>query len=148
LSDQAKLSDLLLGACNAFGAASACEDALETTSYAALGMRVRAIADELHRAGLRPEEPVLVRVSNQASDIATFTAIWRAGGVAVPVHRSTPAAALELTRVRTKARLLADASAELPVRQIAEAVPPTRARFSPVQLLSYSPRDRQGSPRE
>jgi long-chain acyl-CoA synthetase len=126
LSDQAKLSDLLLAACSAFGVANACEDAHEITSYAALSMRARAIADELHRAEIRLEEPVLVPVSNQASDIATFTGIWQAGGVAVPVHRSTPTAALELTRVRTKARLLADASADLPVRQIGEAVPPER----------------------
>jgi len=126
LSDQAKLSDLLLAACSAFGVANACEDAHEITSYAALSMRARAIADELHRAEIRPEEPVLVPVSNQASDIATLSGIWQAGGVAVPVHRSTPTAALELTRVRTKARLLADASAELPVRQIGESVPPER----------------------
>lgn len=138
MSDQAKLSDLLLTACSAFGAASACEDAHERTSYVALGMRARAIADELHRADLRPEEPVLVPVSNQTSDIATFTGIWRAGGVAVPVHRSTPTAALELTRVRTKARLLADASAELPVRQIAEAVPPTRAILAGAALVIFT----------
>jgi len=138
LSDQAKLSDLLLGACETFGAATACEAALETTSYAALSMQARAIADELHRADLRPEEPVLVPVSNQASDIAAFIATWLAGGVAVPVHRSTPAAAMELTRVRTKARLLADASAELPVRQIAETVPPARAILAGAALVIFT----------
>lgn len=138
MSDEPKLSDLLLDACSAFGAANACEDAYETTSYAALGMRARDIADELHRADLRPEEPVLVPVSNQASDIATFAAVWRAGGVVVPVHRSTPAAALELTRVRTKARLLADASTKAPVRRIAEAVPPTREILSGAALVIFT----------
>jgi long-chain acyl-CoA synthetase len=138
LSDGTKLSDLLLDACKELGGANACEDAHETTSYAALGMRARVTAEELHRAALRPDEPVLVPVSNQASDIATFTAIWQAGGVAVPVHRSTPAAALELTRARTKARLLADASAQPPVRQIAEAVPPTRPILAGAALVIFT----------
>ena len=138
MSDQARLSDLLLTACSAFGVANACEDAHETTSYAALSMRARAIADELHRAEIRPEEPVLVPVSNQASDIATLSGIWQAGGVAVPVHRSTPTAALELTRVRTKARLLADASGELPVRQIGEAVPPAREILAGAALVIFT----------
>jgi acyl-CoA synthetase (AMP-forming)/AMP-acid ligase II len=101
-------------------------------------MRAKAIADELHRAGLRSEEPVLVSVSNRASDIAAFTAIWRAGGVVVPVHRSTPAAALELTRARTNARLLADASAQVPVRQIAEAIPPTRAILAGAAFVIFT----------
>jgi long-chain acyl-CoA synthetase len=79
-----------------------------------------------------------VSVSNQASDIAAFTAIWRAGGVAVPVHRSTPAAALELTRARTNARLLADASAQVPVRQIAEAIPPTRAILAGAAFVIFT----------
>ncbi len=108
------------------------------TSYAALGMRVRDIADALHRADLRPDEPVLVPVSNQASDIVTFTAVWRAGGVVVPVHRSAPATAVELTRARTKARLLADASTEVPVRRIAEAVPPTRAILYGAALVIFT----------
>lgn len=138
MSNQAKLSDLLLTACSAFGVANACEDAHETTSYAALSIRARAIADDLHRAGMRAGEPILVPVSNQGSDIATFTGIWHAGGVAVPVHRSTPAAALELTRVRTKARLLADASVELPVRQIAEAVPPAREILAGAALVIFT----------
>ena len=74
MSDQAKLSDLLLDACSTFGGASACEDAHAMSSYAALGMRARAIADALHRLDLKPDEPVLVPVSNQASDIEAFPA--------------------------------------------------------------------------
>jgi len=138
LSDQARLSDLSLDACSTFGAAIACEDPHGTTSYVALGMRARAIFDALHRAGLEPDEPVLVLVSNQASDIAAFTAVWQAGGVLVPVHRSAPAAAFELTRARTKARLLADASAEAPVRQIADAPPPAREILRGAALVIFT----------
>jgi long-chain acyl-CoA synthetase len=138
LSEQARLSDLLLDACHAFGGAIACEDARDTISYTALGVRAAAIVDALRRAGLDHEEPVLVLVSNQASDIAEFTAVWRAGGVVVPVHRSTPTAAFELTRIRTKARLLVDASAEVPVRQIADARPPARELLRGAALVIFT----------
>jgi long-chain acyl-CoA synthetase len=138
LPDQPRLSDLLLDACRAFGTASACEDAHDTTSYTAIGARIEAVADALRRDELTPDEPVLVPVSNQTSDIVTFAAVWRAGGVVVPVHRSTPAAVLELTRVRTKARLVVDASLEPPIHRMAEAVPPTRAILSDAALVIFT----------
>jgi long-chain acyl-CoA synthetase len=138
LSEQIRLSDPLLNASQAFGGAIACEDAHGTTSYAALSMRAAAIVDALHRMGLEHHEPVLVLVSNQASDIAEFAAVWRAGGVAVPVHRSTPAAAFELTRIRTKARLVVDASNEVPVRQIADARPPAREILQGAALVIFT----------
>jgi long-chain acyl-CoA synthetase len=138
LSDRAKLSDLLLDACSTFGPATACEDAHGTISYAALGMRAKAIADELDRVDIKRDEPILVPVSNQASDIETFIAVWRAGGVVVPVHRSTPPAALELTRARTKARLLADGSAQTPIRQIGESIPPPRETLSGGALVIFT----------
>jgi long-chain acyl-CoA synthetase len=138
LSHESKLSDLLLDACSRFGAAKACEDFHQTISYAALGTDAEAVADELRHADLRPGEPVLVPVSNRASDVTTFAAVWLAGGVVVPVHRSTPAAAFELTRARTKARLVAEASAEVPVRRIAEAVPPARALLCDAALVIFT----------
>jgi long-chain acyl-CoA synthetase len=138
LSEQIRLSDPLLNASQAFGGAIACEDAHGTTSYAALSMRAAAIVDALHRMGLEHHEPVLVLVSNQASDIAEFAAVWRAGGVAVPVHRSTPAAAFELTRIRTKARLVVDASNEVQVRQIADARPPAREILQGAALVIFT----------
>ena len=47
-------------------------------------------ACELLQAKLKVSEPVVVPVSNLASDIAAFLAVWRAGGVVVPVHRGLP----------------------------------------------------------
>jgi long-chain acyl-CoA synthetase len=138
LSHESNLSDLLLDACSAFGAAKACEDFRQTISYAALRADAEAVADELRRADLRPGEPVLVPVSNRASDVTTFTAVWRAGGVVVPVHRSTPAAAFELTRARTMARLVAEASAEVPVRRIADTVPPVRPLLCGAALVIFT----------
>jgi long-chain acyl-CoA synthetase len=52
--------------------------------------------------------------------------------------RSTPAAAFELTRARTMARLVAEASAEVPVRRIADTVPPARPLLCGAALVIFT----------
>ena len=49
-----------------------------------------AVHDALAQAGLAANEPVHVRVSNRRSDLAAYLGVWLAGGVVVPVHRSSP----------------------------------------------------------
>src|SRR4051812_16510601 len=46
------------------------------------------IVEGLLREGVRPHEPVHVAIDNRALDLGTQLGIWRAGAVAVPVHRS------------------------------------------------------------
>jgi long-chain acyl-CoA synthetase len=77
-------------------------------TYAALDRAAAGIARALAVRGIGADEPVAVRVGNRALDLAGFLGIWRAGGVAVPVHRTTPErVTAELLR-RSGARFLVE----------------------------------------
>lgn len=54
--------------------------------------RAEALSRALRAAGIEPDEPVLVPVSNLPGDLVAFLGAWRAGGVVVPVHRASPSA--------------------------------------------------------
>src|SRR4051812_25494486 len=62
------------------------------------------VRSTLVKAGLAPNEPVHVRVSNQPLDLVAYLGIWLAGGVVVPVHRSSPEAAVAQIAGKTRAR--------------------------------------------
>jgi long-chain acyl-CoA synthetase len=49
-----------------------------------------------------------VRVSNQSADFAAFFAVWLAGGVVVPVHRSSPPGAVAQVQTKARARFEVD----------------------------------------
>ncbi|WP_372395567.1 long-chain fatty acid--CoA ligase [Azospirillum sp. HJ39] len=87
------------------------EDANRRLRAADLSTHAAALADRLRAAGIRPDEPVLVRVDGAAADFASFLGVWLAGGVAVPIH----ARALDATRrdiqERTGVRLTVDGAA-------------------------------------
>lgn len=76
--------------------------------YAELFDRAHALASALRAQALTADEPVHVRVSNDPLDLAAILGVWIAGGVAVPIHRTTPSAVNEALRVRTAARLAVD----------------------------------------
>ncbi len=80
--------------------------------YRGLGKLARACAARLSAAGLSPDEPVLVRVSNRAEDFAAFLGVWMAGGVVVPVHRSMPGPVLGLMQAKARARFELDPDPE------------------------------------
>jgi acyl-CoA synthetase (AMP-forming)/AMP-acid ligase II len=63
-----------------------------------------SVRDALSRAGLAANEPVHVRISNQPLDLAAYAGVWLAGGVVVPVHRSSPAGAVAHVTSKTRAR--------------------------------------------
>jgi long-chain acyl-CoA synthetase len=86
------LSAALEQACRRFGPAVAVLGGPIRLAYAELDERARAVASMLQDAGLDANEPVHVHVSNQPHDIVALFGVWLAGGVAVPVHRTTPAA--------------------------------------------------------
>jgi long-chain acyl-CoA synthetase len=98
------LGRLLLAAMRRHGAAPALQGDCASLSHAALADATEAVAAQLRVAGLQPDEPVHVQVSNQPADIAALVGTWLAGGVVVAVHRSTPAALAEGLRQRTGAR--------------------------------------------
>ena len=76
----------------------------------------RALAD----AGLAPNEPVHVRVSNQPPDLAAYLGVWLAGGVVVPVHRGSPEASIAHMAAKTRARFEWDGT----LRHKGDAPPP------------------------
>ena len=67
--------------------------------------QAHAVRAALVQAGCAAHEPVHVRVSNQPQDLAAYLGVWLAGGVVVPVHRSSPQGAVSHMLSRTRARL-------------------------------------------
>ena len=138
----AALTEALSTACRQFQAASAVLADGATLRYADLAEHAGAVAVQLHRAGLRPHEPVHVQVSNQAPDIAALLGIWQAGGVAVPVHRSTPDAVRQGFQQRTRARWQVDLRADAPADQALSALaadpPPARPLLQGAALIVFT----------
>lgn len=75
-------------------------------SYETLDNESRSLASELVRAGVREHEPVIVFVSNLSGDLVSLLGVWRAGAVAVPVHRESVPDTLRVILQRTRARVL------------------------------------------
>ena len=66
------------------------------------------VAQTLRDAGVHPDEPVVVLVSNRVRDLAVFLGVWRAGAVVAPVHRTTPGLAFQGLLRRMGARFVLD----------------------------------------
>jgi long-chain acyl-CoA synthetase len=94
-------------------AAGSCgvESAGEVLDAPDLDATSATVAKELRKRGVEPSAPVVVLMENRAADIAALFGIWLAGLVAVPVHASTPPAALDEVQSRVGARLIVDRSA-------------------------------------
>jgi long-chain acyl-CoA synthetase len=115
----------------------------ERLTYAQLGERIDALAASLAAAGVGPDEPVLVRVSNHPTDFAAFGAVWAAGAVAVPVHRGAVDASVEAMQHKARARLALDAIAQPPVATApfappAGAVPAARHALRDAALVIFT----------
>jgi long-chain acyl-CoA synthetase len=107
------LGAALLQACSRWADAPALQAPGGVVSYRRLAEGAGTLAAQLRAAGLQPDEPVLVMVSNQPGDVVALLAVWLAGGVVVAVHRSTPPALLASLQQRTGARLGLDLPAVL-----------------------------------
>ena len=62
-------------------------------------------------------------VSNQMMDVAAILSVWLAGGVIIPVHRSSPDEVLKKLQIKTKARFQINKS----ILILAKETPPERA---------------------
>ncbi len=102
------LGKSLQAACQTYGDKLALSSAQGSYSYATLLQNAQTIADQLKDAGMEQDEPVLILVSNQPADLAGILGIWLAGGVIVPVHRTSPEGAQWKIIQKTRARLLLD----------------------------------------
>ena len=88
----ARLDERIDEACQRFAPAPAVTDENETLSFRALAEKTAQFAALLSSAGLQRDEPVLVAMSNHATDFAALFATWKSGGVAVPLHRRSASA--------------------------------------------------------
>jgi long-chain acyl-CoA synthetase len=79
--------------------------ALAPSQFAETGARV---AQGLRERGIRPAEPVIVRIGNRPSDLGSLLGIWQAGGVAVPLHVNAASATADALLKATGARFLID----------------------------------------
>ncbi|HUK10576.1 MAG TPA: class I adenylate-forming enzyme family protein [Stellaceae bacterium] len=94
-------------------------------TYAALDRAAEIVARGLAARDVRPNEPVVVRIGNRALDLAGFIGVWRAGGVAVPIHRTTPERVARALIERCGARFVVEAG-EVLVPDTDRPVPPER----------------------
>lgn len=115
-------------ACHAFPMRTALTGGARGLTFAELGDAAGQVESALHSAKIQPDEPVHVRVANRPLDIAALLGVWRAGAVAVPVHRSMPPAVAQQLFERTGSRLCLDAGDgdQVPPGSLAvtSAVPP------------------------
>src|SRR5438132_1220345 len=93
-----------------------------------------AVRDALSRAGLAGNEPVHVRISNQPLDLAAYAGVWLAGGVVVPVHRSSPPGAVTHVAAKTRARFEWDRFLNV----ISNAPPPPRPILDDAALIVFT----------
>ena len=116
------LGNVLSAACLQYGARIALSSDQETLSYSKLNDTAKEYAGQLIELGVRPNEPVLVIVSNQMMDMAAILGVWLAGGVIIPVHRSSPDEVLKKLQIKTKARFEINKS----ILVLAKEIPPER----------------------
>ena len=109
------LGATLLGSCRERGDARAIESPLLSLSYREFGDRAEELAEKLAVRGTGANEPVPVLVSNHPLDLVAFAAVWLAGGVVVPVHRTNPPAAVAGLLDATGARLALDLAGDGPL---------------------------------
>lgn len=103
-----KLGSALSAACKAFSATVAASSGKTAYRYADLATHAHSVMTELRAAGNHADEPVHISVSNHPLDLAALLGVWQAGAVAVPVHRTTPAAAVASVQAKSGARFLVD----------------------------------------
>ena len=108
------LGDLVSEACARYRNRTALVDAEESLGYDALLTGADDIGRELRTLGVSNDEPVLVAISNRARDVAGLLGVWRAGAVAIPVHRSSVDTSVSALLERTAARFVVNARADLP----------------------------------
>lgn len=125
-----------------FGQATAVCGASMTLTYRQLADHAHGIAVRLLAKGMTKDEPVHLFVSNQPLDIAALLGIWLAGGVAVPIHRTTPPSIAAGFQQRTHARFLVDFRTEIddanPLTVIATEAPPERSLLDAAALIVFT----------
>jgi malonyl-CoA/methylmalonyl-CoA synthetase len=109
-------------------------DGNRTMTYGEVEAGADREAAKLRRAGLHESEPVLVPVANVAGDIPAFLAVWRAGGVVVPVHRSAPKPVVAALCKQLGNRFVLDSEIE----QCSSEPPPSRTLLADASTIIFT----------
>ena len=75
-----------------------------------------------------------MRISNQPLDLAAYAGVWLAGGVVVPLHRTSPAGAVSHVASRTRARFEWDAG----LKTLGGEAPPARPILEGAALIVFT----------
>lgn len=134
--------------CKRHAMASAIIDARTTLSYKDLAERAADLASQLQQTGLEHDDPVIVAMSNHAADFSALFAIWKAGGVAVPLHRRSSTSTVSDILSRTGSRLVVNAhpadglagfdAASEPILRLADAPPRRRALLKDAAWIMFT----------
>ena len=127
-------------------AAGAIHDGIGHFDTLRLRKLMMTYAGQLERAGIQPQEPVIVAVANRAPDVAAILAVMRAGGVAVPVHRRTHADTAAAVLATTGSRLLLNACPEGSTSLVCEGLlsvlrdspPPGRPLLDKAAIITFT----------
>lgn len=104
----ARLNSALNSACAIYSSSVALSGVQLELTYARFAEEAERLCSALLDAGLVSNEPVHVNVSNHPLDLAALLGVWNAGGVVVPLHRSTPDIVAAKVMEKTGARFLVD----------------------------------------
>ncbi|MCL4799294.1 MAG: acyl--CoA ligase [Burkholderiales bacterium] len=142
------LAEPILARCRTAPDAPALAAGGRPLAYGALETASESLAAALRNAGITPNEPVAVAVSNRPSDLVAFLGVWRAGGVVVPVHRANPEAVVRELLDATGARLVAHMGLRLAagpgwrdagdLAVAGRAAPPARAILDGAALVVFT----------
>lgn len=137
------LGYLLAAACRKYGNAIAIDAVEHKLTYKALLDEAIVVWQALKERVCHAHEPVHVLVSSHPSDLASFLGVWLAGGVAVPIHRTSPAGVIDAIHCKTRARLVVDvaqgvAPGSNPVTQVSEVAPPAREQLENAALIIFT----------
>lgn len=83
-----------------------------TLTYDQFLSRARAVAAALRETGIGEHDPVMVKCSNHPLDFVAFLAVWLAGGVVAPVHRTTPDSVVAAMQGKANCRFALDLLSE------------------------------------
>jgi acyl-CoA synthetase (AMP-forming)/AMP-acid ligase II len=134
----ANLGGLLVEKFAGYAERPALADTGSALTYRELAQAATAVEHALRKAGLTPDEPLLVPVANEPRDAAALIGTWLAGGVAVPVARHAPANAIEAIRAATGARFSVNNADDERVTTIADNAPPSRPLLKGAALIVFT----------
>jgi len=143
MEEMNNLGFVLAAACRRFGPAVAIDAPGGKLTYEDLLDKATEVWRSLADFKCQPNEPVHVLVSSHPADLASFLGVWLAGGVVIPIHRTSPASVIDSVWNKSKARLVVDIAQSseadgASVTRLAEAAPAPREQLEGAALIIFT----------